>query len=57
MHGTASKRKAANFNSVNETTSPSGGGLPENLGSLPLRLVLVGHNPSAHAWTSGHYYR
>lgn len=22
----------------------------------PLRLLLVGHNPSAHAWSSGHYY-
>lgn len=31
-------------------------GLSEKLGSKPLRLILVGHNPSAHAWASGHYY-
>lgn len=32
------------------------GGLPEKLGSEPLRLIIVGHNPSEHAWSSGHYY-
>ena len=32
------------------------GGLAEKLGDRPLRLVIVGHNPSAHAWASGHYY-
>jgi len=32
------------------------GGLLPKLGTKPLRLVLVGHNPSAHAWASGHYY-
>jgi hypothetical protein len=31
-------------------------GLPEKLGTAPLRLIIVGHNPSAHAWQSGHYY-
>ncbi|GLI69099.1 hypothetical protein VaNZ11_013645 [Volvox africanus] len=31
-------------------------GVPEKLGDRPLRLVIVGHNPSAHAWQSGHYY-
>ncbi|GMH40337.1 hypothetical protein BSKO_08241 [Bryopsis sp. KO-2023] len=31
-------------------------GLPEKLGDSPLRLVIVGHNPSDHAWKSGHYY-
>ncbi|GAB4814442.1 hypothetical protein N2152v2_001488 [Parachlorella kessleri] len=31
-------------------------GLAEMLGDLPLRLVIVGHNPSDHAWSSGHYY-
>ena len=36
-------------------TKPAGGLLPK-LGSRPLRLILVGHNPSAHAWSSGHYY-
>ena len=25
-------------------------GLPEKLGDMPLRLILVGHNPSEHAW-------
>ena len=24
--------------------------------SRPLRLLVVGHNPSAHAWQTGHYY-
>jgi len=31
-------------------------GLPEKLGDLPLRMIIVGHNPSEHAWSSGHYY-
>mmetsp|Transcript_15363 Transcript_15363/g.46373 ORF Transcript_15363/g.46373 Transcript_15363/m.46373 type:complete len:342 (+) Transcript_15363:122-1147(+) len=56
---TPKKRKAA---SVDTNVAVEGaaeglcGGLPENLGSSPLRLILVGHNPSAHAWKSGHYY-
>ena len=25
-------------------------GLPERLGDQPLRLIIVGHNPSDHAW-------
>lgn len=25
-------------------------GVPEKLGDRPLRLILIGHNPSAHAW-------
>ncbi len=25
-------------------------GVPEKLGDQPLRLVIVGHNPSDHAW-------
>mmetsp|Transcript_6069 Transcript_6069/g.15455 ORF Transcript_6069/g.15455 Transcript_6069/m.15455 type:complete len:283 (+) Transcript_6069:265-1113(+) len=32
------------------------GGLDPKLGNNPLRLILVGHNPSDHAWKSGHYY-
>jgi TDG/mug DNA glycosylase family protein len=33
------------------------GGLPEQLlGDAPLRLVIVGHNPSATAWARRHYY-
>eukprot|EP00873_Tetraselmis_striata_P018951 jgi/Tetstr1/439215/TSEL_027658.t1 len=31
-------------------------GLPEKLGDAPLRLIIVGHNPSEHAWRTGHYY-
>ena len=34
----------------------SGRGLVPKLGTKPLRLILVGHNPSEHAWRSGHYY-
>lgn len=30
--------------------------LPELLRDAPMRLVLVGHNPSDHAWQTGHYY-
>ncbi len=35
---------------------PPPAGVPEKLGDRPLRLIIVGHNPSAHAWQSGHYY-
>ena len=31
-------------------------GLPEMLPAHPLRLVIVGHNPSERAWMDGHYY-
>ncbi|KAK9866566.1 hypothetical protein WJX84_005361 [Apatococcus fuscideae] len=31
-------------------------GLPARLGCSPLRLIVVGANPSEHAWLSGHYY-
>ena len=46
---------------TNVTEADGGGkscppGLPEKLRDRPLRLVIVGHNPSAHAWSSGHYY-
>lgn len=37
-------------------TVPRSPGLPEKLGDSPLRLVLVGHNPSEVAWQRGHYY-
>ena len=30
--------------------------LAEKYGDLPLRLLLVGHNPSEHSWESGHYF-
>jgi len=33
------------------------GGLPaELLGNSPLRLIIIGHNPSEIAWKRGHYY-
>ncbi|KAK9815922.1 hypothetical protein WJX72_012023 [[Myrmecia] bisecta] len=31
-------------------------GVPENLGDWPLRLIIVGTNPSEHAWLTGHSY-
>lgn len=31
-------------------------GLPEKLGDQPLRLIIVGHNPSETAWQEGRYY-
>uniref|UniRef100_A0A1D2A3E7 Uracil-DNA glycosylase-like domain-containing protein n=2 Tax=Auxenochlorella protothecoides TaxID=3075 RepID=A0A1D2A3E7_AUXPR len=31
-------------------------GVPELLPPHPLRLIIIGHNPSAHAWRTGHYY-
>ncbi len=31
-------------------------GVPERLGEQPLRVAFVGHNPSDHAWSTGHYY-
>ena len=45
---------ADNPRPANATASEPG--VPEKLGQEPLRLILVGHNPSAHAWQSGHYY-
>ena len=36
--------------------SKDGIGVPEQLGSQPLRLLIVGSNPSDHAWyASGHH--
>eukprot|EP00803_Ostreobium_quekettii_P001391 evm.model.scf_794.2 EVM.evm.TU.scf_794.2 scf_794:37497-41914(+) len=48
------KRKAPG--ATGGTTTSIAPGLKEKLGDFPLRLVIVGHNPSAHAWASGHYY-
>lgn len=31
-------------------------GVPERLGDAPLRLIIVGHNPSEEAWRRGHVY-
>ncbi len=44
--------------SSSSSSSSSGGGLQEKYGNpeRPLRLILVGHNPSAAAWRDGHYY-
>lgn len=56
------KRKAASSADAKSAPaeSPAGQpppkGVPELLGNAPLRLILVGHNPSDHAWKSGHYY-
>lgn len=52
----AAKRKAAPLSKA--TPAPAAGaepqppptGVPELLGDAPLRLILVGHNPSDHAW-------
>ena len=30
--------------------------MAEKLGDLPLRLAIIGHNPSRKAWATGHYY-
>jgi len=30
------------------------GGLPERLGNSPLRMIIVGTNPSGHAWYAFH---
>ena len=51
----AAKRKAAALVKaggipVAEQGHPAPAGVPELLGDAPLRLVLVGHNPSDHAW-------
>lgn len=48
------KKRKAYARDENATTESTG--LSELLGPQPLRLILVGHNPSAHAWASGHYY-
>jgi TDG/mug DNA glycosylase family protein len=48
----------AQSSSSSSSSSSSGGGLVEKFGNpeRPLRLILVGHNPSAAAWSAGHYY-
>jgi TDG/mug DNA glycosylase family protein len=48
---------AVNSPSQAQTQAPlPPGGVPEKLGDAPLRLIIVGHNPSSHAWASGHFY-
>ncbi|EFN55236.1 hypothetical protein CHLNCDRAFT_134530 [Chlorella variabilis] len=39
-----------------QAPSPAGGLALEKMGDAPLRLVIVGHNPSEHAWASSHFY-
>lgn len=51
----AAKRKAATVvkaeaDPIAVDGQPAPAGVPELLGDAPLRLVLVGHNPSDHAW-------
>jgi TDG/mug DNA glycosylase family protein len=38
------------------STAPIAGGLPELLGDAPLRLIIVGHNPSEVSFHRGHFY-
>eukprot|EP00198_Chlamydomonas_reinhardtii_P014066 XP_001703403.1 predicted protein [Chlamydomonas reinhardtii] len=52
--GGGSRSKTAKSDSIPSLDSAPG--VPEKLGDDPLRLVIVGHNPSEHAWRSGHYY-
>lgn len=52
----ASKRKREHLGETAASAKVGGGGLSPKLGSRPLRLIFVGHNPSEHAWKSGHYY-
>ncbi|KAM3577730.1 hypothetical protein VYU27_000274 [Nannochloropsis oceanica] len=58
--GTSSSTSISTTTSTSscKSSSASGGGLLEKFGSpeIPLRLILVGHNPSAAAWRDGHYY-
>ena len=51
-------QSSSSSSSSSSNSSGSGGGLLEKFGSpeIPLRLILVGHNPSAAAWRDGHYY-
>jgi len=53
-------RKAVTSTSAQSSSSSSSSseGLQEKYGNpeRPLRLILIGHNPSAAAWRDGHYY-
>ncbi|KAG2442614.1 hypothetical protein HXX76_002699 [Chlamydomonas incerta] len=54
--GASSLSKSTKSKSKSMPSLESAPGVPEKLGDAPLRLVIVGHNPSEHAWRSGHYY-
>ena len=49
------KQKRSRAQKVPERLKP-GTGVPEALGDQPLRLMVVGSNPSDHAWATGCYY-
>jgi thymine-DNA glycosylase len=52
-----SQKLAAKDDSKSKDTNTPPIGVPnELLGDLPLRLIIVGHNPSEIAWKRGHYY-
>ena len=45
-----SKKRKHSTERKQETFSDSDPGVPELLGDRPLRLIIVGTNPSGHAW-------
>ena len=50
-NGTVTKRKKRQSTECKlETFSDSDPGVPELLGDHPLKLILIGSNPSGHAW-------
>lgn len=53
-----SQAKAASAPNGGPPNAIPGPGVPERLGDekSPLRLVIVGHNPSEEAWRRGHFY-
>ena len=48
--GTAARIEVAGVAAATYVKGSKPRGLPEKLGDRPLRLILVGHNPSDHAW-------
>lgn len=61
--GTAQEQKPACLPAASPSAANSAAGAgravglaPEKMGDAPLRLVIVGHNPSQAAWEKGHFY-
>lgn len=50
------KSVKSNSQEVKDVKVYVGPGVPEKLGVNPLRLIIIGHNPSEHAWSTGHFY-
>ena len=48
--GSAARIEVAGVAAATHVKGSKPRGLPEKLGDRPLRLILVGHNPSDHAW-------